>query len=68
MSRRKKPSRGRRARPESPALQEAESPAPSRSRPAPQPNPPQPNKPFLLATGVLLAAWIAILIALAVAT
>jgi len=75
MSRRRKTSRGRRARPGRPARQEpapkarpAESPNPLSARPAPEPNPPRPNKPLLVAAGILLIAWIAVLISLAVAT
>ncbi len=68
MTRRKKPSHAKRGRSRAPAAQEADSPSASASRPAPPPNPARPNKPLLVATSLLLAAWIAVLIALAVAT
>ena len=75
MSRRRKTSRPRRARPGPSARQEpprtarpAESPNPRSARPAPEPNPPRPNKALLVAAGILLVAWIAVLISLAVAT
>jgi len=75
MSRRRKTSRGRRARPDRPARQEAASktrPAESAdlrsARPAPEPNPPRPNKRLLAAAGILLVVWIVVLISLAVAT
>jgi hypothetical protein len=38
------------------------------ARPALEPDPPRPNKLLLVAAGVLLIAWIAALLALAVAT
>jgi len=70
MSRRRKTSRARRARAQPPARQEpastarpAESADPRSARPAP--NPPRPNKRLLVAAGVLLVVWIAILISLA---
>jgi len=75
MSRRKKTSRPRRARPGPSARQEhaptarsAESAGPRSARPAPEPNPPRPNKPLLVGAGILLIVWIAVLISLAVTT
>ncbi|HUT94019.1 MAG TPA: hypothetical protein VMY37_31440 [Thermoguttaceae bacterium] len=75
MSRRRKSSRPGRARPgpsapqeHAPTARHAESPDPLSARPAREPNPPRPNKPLLVATGILLVAWIAVLISLAVAT
>ena len=64
MSRRKKSSAGRRPRP---APLEPKDHATVHRTP-PQPQPPRPNKPFLLAAGILLAAWIAFLVILAVTT
>ena len=73
MSRRKKRSRPSRARPGPSARQEppraaraAESPGPRSQRPAPEPTPPRPNKLLLIVTSILLIAWIAALIWLAV--
>ena len=75
MSRRKKTSRPRRARLGPSARQEpprtarlSQAPNLPAARPAPEPNPPRPNKPLLVAAGILLIAWIAALISLAVAT
>jgi hypothetical protein len=63
MSRRKrKPGRGDRPRPAEPR----DPPAPRRE--PPKPNPPRPSKALLLVTSLLLAAWIAFLIILAVRT
>ena len=64
MSRRKKSSSSRRGN-VAPAASEQNRVGP-RDRAAPEPNPPRPNKVFLVATCLLLAAWIAFLIVLAV--
>lgn len=64
MSRRRKSSRGRPRAPKPPQRNE-HAPDP---RTLPEPNPPRPNKPLLAAAGILLAAWIAFLLVLAVTT
>jgi len=61
MSRCRKSSRGRRRAPKPPQRNDR----PPDRRTLPEPNPPRPNKPLLAAAGVLLAAWIAFLLVLA---
>ncbi|OHB78442.1 MAG: hypothetical protein A2V98_06740 [Planctomycetes bacterium RBG_16_64_12] len=64
MSRRKKSSAGRRGG----AAGSEQNGLRSTDRAAAEPNPPRPNKVFLGTTGLLLAAWIAFLIVLALTT